>query len=194
MTRWIQLVALLLSLMAGAFAALNASRPDEFRWLDLNGTPREPFSVPDANASVLLFIQHDCPISNRYAPEINRIEEEYSPKRIAFTLVYEDAELPAADARKHAREYAYRIPALLDPKHRLAKQAGAKITPEAVVFVPPGKPVYRGRIDDLYADLAHTRLRPTTRDLRKALTAILEGRPVPNPSTQAVGCFIPSNE
>src|SRR5438093_1324089 len=180
MRRWTILFALLLPLLAGASARLRPGPGDANRWLDLSGSPRDPFDVKDVKASVLLFIQHDCPISNRYAPEINRIEAEYAPKGIAFTLVYEDAELPALEARKHVREYGYRIPALLDPKHLLAKQAGATITPEAVVLVPPGKPAYRGRIDDLYADLAHTRLKPTTRDLRLTLAAIIEGRPVPN--------------
>ena len=39
---------------------------------DINGVPRFPLK-PEGKASVLFFITSDCPISNSYAPEIQRI-------------------------------------------------------------------------------------------------------------------------
>ena len=30
--------------------------------------------------TVLIFISTDCPISNRYAPEIKRLHDEFAPK------------------------------------------------------------------------------------------------------------------
>ena len=51
--------------------------------------------------------------------------------------------------------------------------------------------LYRGRIDDLYADLGKKRRQARTRDLRAALDAVLSGRAVKNPTTTAVGCYIP---
>jgi hypothetical protein len=194
MRRRLIIFSLPLLLLAVGVVALRSAAEDRPPWFDLNGAARDPLRPTGAKAGVLLFIQHDCPISNRYAPEINRIEAEYAPKGVAFTIVYEDPDLPAAEARRHAREYGYRMPALLDPTHLLARKVGATITPEAVVIAPDAKVVYRGRIDDLYADLAHARLKPTIHDLRLALTAILAGKLVPNPSTRAIGCFIPTNE
>src|SRR5436190_5313008 len=42
---------------------------------DLSGHPVDPFAAPGAKATVFIFISTDCPISNRYAPEIRRFEE-----------------------------------------------------------------------------------------------------------------------
>ncbi|MEC7776571.1 MAG: hypothetical protein VYC32_10785, partial [Planctomycetota bacterium] len=62
--------------------------------------------------------------------------------------------------------------------------------PEAFVIGKPGI-LYRGRIDDLYADLGQKRRQARNRDLRDALDAVLSGKAVKNPTTRAVGCYIP---
>jgi len=153
------------------------------------------FPDPFANthgkkAVVLLFIASDCPISNSYAPEIQRICAYYTPRNVAFTLVYSDPDLSLANAKKHARDYGYTSPVLLDPTHRLARKAGATVTPEAAVFAPSGKLLYRGRIDNLYVGYGQRRYTVTRHDLRDALDAVLRGKPVPTPITPAIGCFI----
>ena len=37
---------------------------------------------------VLLFIRTDCPISNRYAPDLERLYERFAPQGVEFRLVY----------------------------------------------------------------------------------------------------------
>jgi hypothetical protein len=81
------------------------------------------------------------------------------------------------------------IEALRDPRHALVRRVQASVTPEAAVVVE-GTVRYRGRIDDRYVELGRERPAPTTHDLEDALTAVLSGRPVARPTTQAVGCFI----
>ena len=95
---------------------------------------------------VLLFIRSDCPISNRYAPELERLAREYSPGGIEFRLVYTEAGITAAAIERHRKEYGYSIPGLLDGDRSYVRRAHARITPEATVFVR-GELVYRGRID-----------------------------------------------
>ncbi len=141
-------------------------------------------------AVVLLFIARDCPVSNSYAPEIKRIIARYMTQKVAFTLVYPDPDTSLAAARRHAKDYGYICPLLLDPAHRLVRRAGATVTPEAAVFAPSGKLLYRGRIDDLYLGFGQRRFAATRHDLRDALDAVLAGRPVPVPRTQAIGCFL----
>ena len=141
-------------------------------------------------AVVLLFIARDCPISNSYAPEIKRIIARYTPQKVAFTLVYPDPDTSLAAARQHAKDYGYTCSLLLDPAHKLVRRAGVTVTPEAAVFAPSGKLLYRGRVDDLYLGFGQRRYAATRHDLRDALDAILSGRPVPSAKTQAVGCFI----
>jgi thiol-disulfide isomerase/thioredoxin len=171
-------------------AALAAGAGDRIAIEDLQGR-RHAVPDPQQKAIVLFFIASDCPISNAFAPEINRICDEYGPRKVVFYMVYVEPNLPLKAARKHAKEYAFRCPALIDRSHRLVRVAGATITPEAAVLGGDGRVLYRGRIDDRFADLGTARPAPTSRDLRQALDAVLEDRPVPNPTTKAIGCYIP---
>ena len=45
---------------------------------------------------VLLFIRTDCPIANRYAPELERLHALYAPKGIEFRLIYAEPNLTPA--------------------------------------------------------------------------------------------------
>jgi hypothetical protein len=134
---------------------------------------------------VLFFVTPDCPIANRFAPEIKRIVAEYEFRGVAFSVIYTDGTPEAV--RKHAAEYGYESGVRVDPGRVLAHQYGVTVTPEAVV-VSQGARVYRGRIDDRYLAPGEYRLKPTTRDLRDALDAVLAGRPVAVAETKAAGC------
>lgn len=158
---------------------------------DINGVSHNLLS-PKNKAVTLFFIAHDCPISNSYAPEINRFCAAYASKQIACYVVYAEADLPLAQAKSHAHDYGYKCAALLDAPHRLVKRTGATVTPEAVVLAPSGKILYRGRIDNRYAGYGKMRSQPTVRDLQLALDAILKGKPIAAPQTKAIGCFIPN--
>ena len=138
-------------------------------------------------------MREDCPIANRYAPEIVRLSDLFSPQGVAFWLVYADPPPDAQAIRAHLRAYGLPDQALRDPEHALVRAAGARVTPEAVVFIPdPGGPklVYRGRIDDRYQDFGRMRPSATVHDLEDALTAVLSGRTVARSEAPAVGCFI----
>jgi hypothetical protein len=140
-------------------------------------------------ATVIIFIATDCPIANSYAPEINRIIAEYSPQGLSFKIVYCDADATADAVAKHAKDYGYTCPIALDPKHELASRLHATVTPEAVVLsARDDQPLYRGRIDDRFADIGKKRYEATTHDLRDALEAIVHDRAIEHPVTQAVGC------
>lgn len=141
-------------------------------------------------AVVLVFVGVECPVSNSYAPEIVDLCREYGPRGISFCMVYPDPDLSIAAARKHAADYGFPCPAVLDSDLRLASKVGATLTPEVALLSPSGKLLYRGRIDDRYFALGQQRAQPTKRDLRQALDAVLAGRPVPVPRTQPMGCYI----
>lgn len=149
-----------------------------------------PTGAPGTKAVVLLFVARDCPISNAYAPEIKRLCDHYARAHVAFYLVYPDPDTSLAAARRHAKDYGYTVPLLLDPAHRLVHRAGATVTPEAAVFAPGGRLLYRGRIDDLYLGFGQRRDAATRHDLRDALDAVLSGKPVPTSRTPAIGCFL----
>lgn len=140
-------------------------------------------------ALVLLFVRSDCPISNRYAPELQRLYNVYSPKGIGFRLVYTEQGLTPAAMEKHRQEYGYSIPGMLDPEHRQVNLAGVGTTPEAAVFIG-NRLVYRGRIDDRYVAIGRERPSALHHDLEEVLVAIEAGKPVSFRETMAVGCAI----
>jgi hypothetical protein len=161
---------------------------------DLAGGLRRPLELQKNRASVLIFVLQDCPISNRYAPEIQRLADEFSAKRVPFYLVHVDPQLTSADAKKHAKEYGYKLPVLIDRKHELVKHLKATTAPEAFVIGAEGSVVYRGRIDDRYAAIGKPRSQVQRQDLRIALTAVVAGKPVEVAETKAIGCYIPELE
>jgi thiol-disulfide isomerase/thioredoxin len=142
------------------------------------------------NGTVLFFVAHDCPISNGYAPEMNRLETAYSSKGVGFYLVYAEKDFTAAQAQAHYDAYGYKFPALLDTRFSLAREARATVTPEAVLLDPSGHVRYRGAIDNLYADFGVKRQRATEFPLRAALDAFLAGRPMPSSDVKDVGCYL----
>jgi peroxiredoxin len=158
---------------------------------DLDGRQIEPLRAKDAKAIVFIFIRTDCPLSNRYAPEVRRLNDKFGKSGVRFWLVYPDQGESGEIIRNHIKEYEYRLSALRDPEHKLVKITGAQVTPEAAVFLRGGRMVYRGRIDDRYVALGKARPAPSTRDLEQVLEAILEGKKVTNKITPAIGCFIP---
>lgn len=163
----------------------------QVRVLDLENQLVDPFQAPaGAKAIGFLFTSTECPISNRYAPEVRRLYDAFAPKGVLFWLVYPNpADSPAA-IRDHLKAFGYPMRALRDPRHELVELTKATVTPEAAVFDRAGRMVYRGRIDDRYVDFGVDRQTPTRRDLEDALAATLAGRPVPEPTTPAVGCFL----
>ncbi|HUE70983.1 MAG TPA: redoxin domain-containing protein [Pirellulaceae bacterium] len=153
----------------------------------------DPFRDLDAPAIVFLFTRSDCPISNRYAPEVSRLHGQFSPHGVAFWLVYPDPAESGDSIADHLSEYGYGFGALRDPQHALVAMANVRVTPEAAVFVP-AKPefqmVYRGRIDDRFVAFGQRRPAPAVRDLEQVLEAVVRGQPVSPRTTEAIGCFI----
>lgn len=158
---------------------------------DLDGRPHRPLDPAGAQAVVVIFVTADCPISNSYAPEMRRIVADHADDPIRFYLVHVDPDVGPEDARAHARTYGLPGTILRDPEHLLVRELGATTTPEAAVLDAHGRLVYRGRIDNWYGDLGRKRPQPTRRELRDAIAAVLAGRPVPVPRTQAIGCEMP---
>jgi len=156
--------------------------------LALDGTAVDPFQKSPGKIVVLVFVRTDCPISNRYAPAIQRISAKYEGKT-SFWLVYPDKSESAEKIRQHEEEYKYKLPAVRDPQLALVKLAQAVVTPEVAVFDASRHLAYHGRIDDLYQDLGRTRHAATTHELEDAIQAVLSGH-APPASTPGVGCFI----
>jgi thiol-disulfide isomerase/thioredoxin len=167
----------------------SVSRSAENTAFDLAGKPVDPIRAAGGKVVVLIFVRTDCPISNRYAPTIQKLSAAHVGKAL-FWLVYPDKTETPENIRTHDKEYGYKIPSLRDPQMALVKESQAQITPEAAVFDGKGRLVYHGRIDNLYEEIGRARTVATTHELEDAIEATLSGKTVRARSTQAVGCYI----
>ena len=155
---------------------------------DASGKKIAPLADRGQKATVLFFLTTECSIGNGYAPEIARIVEDYRKSGVVCYSIY--AHETAREVQQHVRDFRLGLTALLDRGLVLARRTGATVTPEACVVSPSGEVVYRGRIDDRAVKPGTVRLEPRVRDLRLALDAVIQGRPVPVKFTQAVGCYL----
>lgn len=147
-----------------------------------------PFLVGSSRPLVLIFTRTDCPTSNRYAPELQKLFNSYS--NIAdFQLVYVETGLTSQSMQRHRAEYGLSIPAVIDEDRKYVQMAGTTVTPEAAVFIN-GTLVYRGRIDDRNVGSGIARKNPERRDLSEVLALIAAGKHPPLRLTPAIGCAI----
>jgi len=167
---------------------------DRFGLVDLMGRAADPWRGDSGKWRVFIFVRTDCPVSNSYAPEVARLHAEFAPRKVAFCLVYPDADETAAMIAQHMKEYGYPCAALRDPRLIFARRSRVRVTPEAALYNAKGELLYHGRIDNRYAALGKSRPVATRHELRDALTLALEGKSVTMASPPAVGCLIEGGE
>ena len=197
MFRTVLALALALASVGEGLAAFEAAGPAPRALVvrDIDGRAWTPLEPAAGGINLLFFISADCPISRRYAPEIDRIAAAYHARSVQTFFVYADSTLRPAELRANLREFhpGSPTPAIVDLGYRLTGAIGATVTPEAAIVSKTGR-AYRGRIDDLYLNAGQTRRAPQHHDLRDALDATLAGRPIGQAETRAVGCFIERKE
>jgi peroxiredoxin len=163
----------------------------QFAWRDTEGWVHDRAEWGRYAAVVVYFAMTDCPVSNSYVPELNRIHDAYAQRGALFLAVAADLKLTRTAGARYAAEYSYRFPVLLDPDRTLARLTGATISSQVAVLSAAGRVLYLGRIDDRVQDFGVHRLHPKSTDLRDALDAVLAGRPVAYAVTKSIGCAIP---
>jgi len=180
-------IAVFLLLLWGAVGC-GAGDSNILELPQVDGKAARPFAATNVAAVAFIFISTECPISNRYAPEVQRLQGKFS--KTGFWLVYPNRGESDEAITKHLKEFRHTAPALRDPQHKLVRLAGARVTPEAAIFSPRGELLYHGRIDDRNTDFGKERPGPTTRDLEAALTSVTKGETPQRAAAPAVGCPI----
>ena len=191
MWRLLYSVLLMPTVMTG-FIPSNASAPPNLG-IDLSGQPVRRLAKQGARAVVLIFAATDCPISNRYIPQIEALQRKLSPHGVAFWWVFPNPGDTLPIVRKHGQDFSIVTPTLIDSRQELVHMAHASVTPEAAVFsVDHGAlhEVYRGRIDDRYMSFGQERPQAMHHELEQAIEAALTGKPAPAPAGSPVGCSI----
>jgi peroxiredoxin len=156
---------------------------------DQRGTLRRLDGWDKGRILVVAFVGVECPLSELYAGALAGLADEYGPRGVSFLgLAPNRRDAPDALDR-FARSHRIPFPVVADRGGAAAARLGAARVP-SVVVLDTGRAVrYRGRIDDQYT-LTARRAGPQARDLAAALDALLAGRPVERPETEAIGCPI----
>jgi thiol-disulfide isomerase/thioredoxin len=163
------------------------------------GDKLQPFALKDATsgnevdlktaagkkATVLMFIATQCPVSNAYNERMAALAKDYSGKGVAFVGINSNRQEAVEEIADHAKKNGFSFPVLKDTENVKADEFGAAVTPEIFVYDADLKLRYHGRIDDNQAGTAIK-----NHDLRTALDAVLDGKPVPVSETKAFGCTI----
>ena len=161
----------------------------DFRLQDHRGAWHTLDKAGDGKVVVLAFLGTECPLAEAYAPRLAELARDFGKRGVAFFGVDANQQDGPVAIGRFAAKHALPFPILKDVGNVLADRIGAERTPEVFVLDVSRAVVYRGRIDDQYAIGVH-RPSSTRHDLVDALDAILAGRPVATPKTDAVGCRI----
>ena len=191
-TRNLSILLALVFVIAGvAFANEIPSPPaigstiEEFSLPDVDGTERTLKSLAGKNGTVLLFISVQCPVSNAYNERMEKLAADYKAKGIAVVGINSNVAEDAAAVKAHASEHKLSFPILKDPGNKVADKLGASVTPEAYFLDASNKLLYHGRIDN-----SRNAAQIESNDLRNALEAALNGKPVEKTEAKAFGCSI----
>lgn len=139
-------------------------------------------------ATALVFLSLDCPIANKYVPRLNELARNMAAHKLRLLGVLADPAATRLAATQHAAEYGLEFPVVFDSRLELAQIFQPTHTPEAFVISAAGQLVYRGRIDDWFADVGKPRAETTKHDLRDVLLVLAEGRAVEPRTAAPVGC------
>jgi len=184
---------------------LGTAAPD-FQLADASGKLHALRDFASQPALLVMFICNHCPFVKHVRAELARLGRDYARDKLAIVAInsndaaaYPD-DSPANMARE-AAEAGYSFPYLFDATQEVAKAYHAACTPDFYLFgavTPQGgrSLVYRGQLDE---SRPGNSVPVTGRDLRRAVDALLAGKPLPPEEEQrpSLGCNIkwkPGNE
>lgn len=165
----------------------------------LDGTTVTLDDFSDADALLVMFICNHCPYVRHVEKELGSLVTEYQERGLAAVgICSNDVEQEPDDTPDGLREQVDRVgftfPYLIDDSQAVAKAYKAACTPDFFLFDGDRKLAYRGRMD---ASRPRNDEPVTGEDLRRAIEAVLDGKPVPGEQSPSMGCAIswkPGNE
>jgi peroxiredoxin len=170
---------------------LGTSAP-AFSLPDTSGKTVSLADFKDAKALLVMFICNHCPYVKHVAGGLARLAKEYQAKGVAVVAINaNDAAAYPDDSPEKMKEEVklrgYTFPYLYDEDQTAAKAYKAACTPDFFLFDGKRTLVYRGQMDSSRPDSG---IPVTGEDLRRALDAVLAGKPVPADQKPSVGCNI----
>jgi thiol-disulfide isomerase/thioredoxin len=170
------------------------------------GTMAPPFSLLDTQSgkklqlqemagisgTVIMFICNHCPFVIHVNPEISKIANDYIAKGIAFIAISSNDVINYPQdgpslMKEHAIKNEYSFPYLYDETQEVAKAYDAACTPDFYLFDAHLKLAYRGQLDN---SRPGNSIPLSGNDLRNAIKALLESKPISKDQRPSIGCNI----
>lgn len=150
-----------------------------------------PLDFQDKEILVVIFMCNHCPYIQATIDRMIAIQQDYQAKGVQLIGINaNDAENYPDDSFEAMQvwtaEKGMNFPYLYDESQEVAKAYQAQCTPDIYVFDQARLLRYHGRIDDNWKDESAV----TKQELREALEALLEGRPVSEDQKPSMGCSI----
>ena len=158
-----------------------------------DGAAAHPLGGDDGAVVVVIFGSVDCPIANAEIPEVRRIHAKAIEVGAKMFFVHPRRLQPLKAMGEHAAVRKLKMPVLHDAHHALVGLLNATTTPEAFVLRRDGDAwtvVYRGLIDNLYADVGRRRRNASKFFVRDAISAAVARTPIEMPVRPPLGCLI----
>lgn len=141
--------------------------------------------------SVNFFLIDECRISQNMTSEINYISDHFNHQQLNYNCYFPSTSSTEEKVKAFKQDYSITIPCFTDHDKRNASFYGATIAPEVVVYDEKNRQLlYRGRINNSFANVGVRRRVVTSYDLRAALESVLNQKEVEIKETQAIGCYI----
>ena len=170
------------------------------------GTPAPDFELPDVvsgasvnldrfsdqKALLVMFICRHCPFVKHVQSQLAQLGNDYAGKSVGVIAISSnDAAAYPDDApdslREMALELGFNFPFCFDETQDVARAYTAACTPDFFLFDSTRHLVYRGQLDD---SRPGNGIPVTGRDLRAALDALLNDRPIDANQKPSIGCNI----
>lgn len=141
--------------------------------------------------SVNFFLLDECRISQNITSEINYITDHFAHQQFNYHGFFPNTSSTDEKIQKFIEDYDLTISCVTDYDKLKTTFYGATIAPQVVVFDEKNQNlIYRGRINNSFAELGRRRRVVSSYDLRTVLEDVLNQRKVKVEETQAIGCYI----
>lgn len=176
---------------ASQMLALGTPAPD-FRLPDIEGKVVSLRDFEKSPALLVVFMCNHCPFVKHILAAFVELAKEYQAKGLAVVGINSnDVENLPEDRpemmAKVAKGAGFTFPYLYDQTQEVAKSYRAACTPDFFLFDKEGRLVYRGQMDD---SRPGNNVPVTGVDLRAAIDAVLEDKPVGQEQKPSMGCNI----
>lgn len=198
--------------LLGMAASARAQNPPGFKELNI-GDPAPAFKLigvddksltlddfKDRKFLAVVFTSNHCPVSHAAEPRLIRIYQEYKDRGLGVVCInpnhpeglrpdelgYSKYGDSFPEMKLYAKEMGFPFPFLYDGETQSVAMAyGCLATPHVFLFDQNRKLRYKGWIDDCRFPGEELVEKP---DLRNAVAALVEGKPVPVAVTGPIGC------